>query len=609
MQRPATSLVKTIILEELKFIIETPTTGSYDYFKNNPGALIDPNAPVSDQFADLAAYNKKMALAKYEPKGNWYDTPEGIANHILRASAKYRASKKTGGSITEWDDYEADVVYAFSRIPDYATMSKVNNIIIKKSGKNFVNFLNGFMSGPEFVDKMGGQSIVDSIQRIYGNSAYESVIKYLKKPSNFEFKDYLKKGWDTYKKGAEYRMDYGRLGVVEYATEWYEKHKTWDSFINSEDGLRDMVYTPAGIVISAVLTAIPYTKIPIATVFALLAADDVYRIYKNRDVPEVYLDLIMDLLGVFVGGLGKTITKGALAALRPVLKLLFPLGNYTAAIVLKMVNLLKKVSKPVLTLLQKMLTSIETIFSSIKSGLAFIVSKLKTVAKEYPILESFINGLISSTKRVISFFNKMWDTIKLVLGKLLQLIKFVLTPGQQVSKLLEYFGIIEGKVAKDVVRTGVGATAVVLTAPEILEAVPQIMQIFQPTQTQQYIAEQLSKRGDVVMDGKTLLQRGTSGESLKSGEKIYGLQKTVKSINFYYTTDVTDNRIFEPVANALFEVTFSKHADQPYADYDLIGLEINKDPNATETMPEWFDDVIWLAYEADLDEASIVLPD
>ena len=613
MQRPANNLLQTIIIDEFKILQEqSSNTGSLDYFKNNPDALTTNNTPVSDTFSDMAVYNKKMALSKYEPKGNWYDTPEGIANHILRASAKYRSSVKTFGAVTEFDDYEADVVDAFSRIPDYATMSRVNDIIIEKSGKNFVNFLNGFMSGPEFVNKMGGMSIVDSIQRIYGDKAYTSVIQYLKKPNDFEFKDYLKKGFDTYSKAAEYRAkQHGIAGesLVGMATEWYTTHNTWDKFINAEDGIRDMVYTPTGIVISAVLSAIPYTKVPMATVFAILAADDVYRIYKNRDVPEVYLDLIMDLVGVFVGGLGKTITKGAFAVLRPVLKLLFPAGKYTAAAVLKMVNLLKKASKPVLTLLQKMLTSVETIFSSIKSGLASIISKLKTVANEYPILKSFINGLISSTKRVISVFNKGWDIIKLVLGKLLQLIKFVLTPGKQVSKLLEYFGIIEGEVAKDVVRSGVGATAVVLTAPEILKAVPEIMQIFQPTQTQQYIVEEMFERGDVVMDDQTLLQHGASGESLKSGEKIYALQKTVKSINFYYTTDETDNRILEPIAPSLFEVTFSKHAEQPYADYDLIGLEINKDPNATKTMPEWFDDIIWLANESVLDEASIVLPD
>ena len=190
MKAAADNILQSIIIDEFKILQEqSSNTGSLDYFKNNPNALTTNNVPVSDTFSDMAAYNKKMALSRYEPKGNWYDTPEGIANHILRASAKYRSSVKTFGAVTEFDDYEADVVDAFSRISNRTIMSKINDIIKKKSGKNFIDFLNGFMSGPEFVDKMGGMSIVDSIQRIYGAAAYTEVIQYLKKPNNFDFKD------------------------------------------------------------------------------------------------------------------------------------------------------------------------------------------------------------------------------------------------------------------------------------------------------------------------------------------------------------------------------------------------------------------------------------
>jgi hypothetical protein len=613
MQTSATRLLENIIREELKFIKEAPATGSYDYFKNNPDALIDPNPQVKDRYAGMDAKRAQDLKYAMMPKGNWYDTPEGIANHILNASAKYRSSKKTLGSVTEWDDYEAHVVDAFSRIPDYSTMSKVNNIIIKKSGKNFVNFLNSFMSGPEFVDKMGGQSIVNSIERIYGDKAYDSVIKYLKKPGNFDFKDYLKSGWETYKKGAEYRMDYGRSSLVELATEWYKKHNTWNSFINAEDGLRDILYSEAGLVGSAMLSVIPLTKIPVAIAFGLLAADDIYRISKGQDIPGVYLELIVDLLGVFVGGTGKLLSKAVMGILKPVLNLLFKYaGKFTGPIVLKLVNMLKKVPKATLKLLDKMLSGLSALFAKINSSLNWITKTLSNLIKEYPLLKAVIQPIIGSISRIAKIVKSATSSvvggIGWTLNLLLQLVKFVLTPGKQVTKLLEKFGVISpGGTAGKVVQTGVATTAVVMSAPYVME----LLNVYEPTQTEIAFVEQIVKTNEVEMSTVTKLQVGDTKQPLKEGDVVYAIKPGVKTIDFYYSEDLDSYDTID-ISNVktMYQTSFTEDPDDMLAqDYGLIALRMNRDPDSTTDMPDYWFDIVWLTEPENVSSATLILPD
>jgi hypothetical protein len=613
MQTSATRLLENIIREELKFIKEAPATGSYDYFKNNPDALIDPNPQVKDRYAGMDAKRAQDLKYAMMPKGNWYDTPEGIANHILNASAKYRSSKKTLGSVTEWDDYEAHVVDAFSRIPDYSTMSKVNNIIIKKSGKNFVNFLNSFMSGPEFVDKMGGQSIVNSIERIYGDKAYDSVIKYLKKPGNFDFKDYLKSGWETYKKGAEYRMDYGRSSLVELATEWYKKQNTWNSFINAEDGLRDILYSEAGLVGSAMLSVIPLTKIPVAIAFGLLAADDIYRISKGQDIPGVYLELIVDLLGVFVGGTGKLLSKAVMGILKPVLNLLFKYaGKFTGPIVLKLVNMLKKVPKATLKLLDKMLSGLSALFAKINSSLNWITKTLSNLIKEYPLLKAVIQPIIGSISRIAKIVKSATSSvvggIGWTLNLLLQLVKFVLTPGKQVTKLLEKFGVISpGGTAGKVVQTGVATTAVVMSAPYVME----LLNVYEPTQTEIAFVEQIVKTNEVEMSTVTKLQVGDTKQPLKEGDVVYAIKPGVKTIDFYYSEDLDSYDTID-ISNVktMYQTSFTEDPDDMLAqDYGLIALRMNRDPDSTTDMPDYWFDIVWLTEPENVSSATLILPD
>ena len=489
MQVPAKNLLQNIIIDEFKILQErSSNTGSLDYFKNNPNALTTNNVPVSDTFSDMAAYNKKMALSKYEPKGNWYDTPEGIANHILRASAKYRSSVKTFGAVTEFDDYEADVVDAFSRISNRTTMSKINDIIKKKSGKNFIDFLNGFMSGPEFVDKMGGMSIVDSIQRIYGAAAYTEVIQYLKKPNNFDFKDYIKMTPEILKFHARYSgspLSPGNVLIAaDKATEWYKTHNTWDKFINAEDGLRDMVYSPAGIVISTATSIIPQTKLPTSAIFGLLACDDIYRITKDRDMPMVFGELIIDMIGVFAGGSGKIIAGTTAKIMAPIIELAYKLASkLTPKIILQMMRMLKSVSTEILVAVKLMLEGMVKVFAKIIQSMQTLITQLKNLIKNVPVLKTFVQAIIDSIKRVKIEIAYEIKQIKQALEYILTAIKWLfnkLNVGRDIRYALEEFGIIK---VRDVTGKVIQNTANVALSIAVLNELV-------PTDIEEYIKNQ-----------------------------------------------------------------------------------------------------------------------
>ena len=89
------------------------------------------------------------------------------------------------------------------------------------------------------------------------------------------------------------------------STEYYLTHSTWTSFVNGPGGLRDMTYSPAGIGITTAASMIPgpWTKIPVAILFGMLAIDDVTRIVDGQDA---WFDLVVDSIGIAAGaGAGK----------------------------------------------------------------------------------------------------------------------------------------------------------------------------------------------------------------------------------------------------------------------------------------------------------------
>jgi len=93
------------------------------------------------------------------------------------------------------------------------------------------------------------------------------------------------------------------------STEYYVEHATWSSFINAPGGLRSMVYSPIGIGATTTLALIPtpWTKVPVAILFGILAIDDISRISEGND--WAWLDLLFDSIGIFSGAGGVKLMK------------------------------------------------------------------------------------------------------------------------------------------------------------------------------------------------------------------------------------------------------------------------------------------------------------
>jgi hypothetical protein len=95
------------------------------------------------------------------------------------------------------------------------------------------------------------------------------------------------------------------------STEYYLKYKSLSAWINAPGGLRDTVYSPAGIGVTTAASLIPspWTRVPNALLFAILTIDDISRIAQGDN--EAWLEIIWDSLGIIGGSglakIGKTI--------------------------------------------------------------------------------------------------------------------------------------------------------------------------------------------------------------------------------------------------------------------------------------------------------------
>lgn len=183
------------------------------------------------------------------------------------------------------------------------------------------------------------------------------------------------------------------------STEYYLEHNTWGSFINAPGGLRDMVYSPLGIGITtaAALIPSPWTKVPVAILFGVLAVDDVSRIADGDDA--AWFDLLFDSIGMFTGAL-----SGA--------KILKPISQ-------KFVNLMKwiknggiltKISKSMFSVFFDIISSIsKTSFGKfLASGSENIVSMLSRIKTVISTSLSFIKDTLVKLKNNMPQPIKNW---------------------------------------------------------------------------------------------------------------------------------------------------------------------------------------------------------
>ena len=212
------------------------------------------------------------------------------------------------------------------------------------------------------------------------------------------------------------------------STEYYLKYKSLSAWINAPGGLRDTVYSPAGIGVTTAASLIPspWTRVPNALLFAILTIDDISRIAQGDDIAR--LQIIWDSLGIIGGSglakIGKTIGSKFASLLAWVKN-----GGLLAKITRGMFNILfdviQSISKTKLgTILKSGAKAVNAIQSTVRSIISKALSVIKNILIKLknstpgPIKRWADNALESlkstSVEYYMSELKPIFDTMRLL---------------------------------------------------------------------------------------------------------------------------------------------------------------------------------------------------
>lgn len=235
------------------------------------------------------------------------------------------------------------------------------------------------------------------------------------------------------------------------STEYYLKHNTWSSFINAPGGLRDMAYSPAGVGITTAASLIPnpWTRVPVAILFGILAVDDITKIIDGDDV---WFDLLFDSIGIAAGaGIGKLLKPIAqrFSSFIQWIKGGGTLIKISQKMFAKLFQIVEVFSKTKLgTWLSGGPNAINALQQTIRSGISKalstvrnILTKLKNSAPD-PIKNWAINALnalkSTSAEYYIQEIKPMFDGLRII-AKVLQ--EYIRAPKTAVLDLARKLGI------------------------------------------------------------------------------------------------------------------------------------------------------------------------
>lgn len=236
------------------------------------------------------------------------------------------------------------------------------------------------------------------------------------------------------------------------ANQWISKHDTWDSFINAPGGLRSMVYSPIGIGVTttAALIPTPWTKIPVAILFGVLAIDDIRRISNGDEWAK--LDLLFDGIGIFTGG-------GGLKVLKPIGQKIISLMKWV-----KTGGVLARISRGLFNVLFEIISAIsKTSFgrvlangakavtamqSAIRTGIAKSLSFIKKILTQLknsmpnPVKRWAANTLNALKSTSVNYYMEelkpLFDTMRMIANGVRE---FIRAPKITVLALAEKLGI------------------------------------------------------------------------------------------------------------------------------------------------------------------------
>ena len=228
---------------------------------------------------------------------------------------------------------------------------------------------------------------------------------------------------------------------------------TYQTFEEVAQEIRDVAYSPGGIVASVVLEEIPYVNLIPITAYGILLIDDVIKISRGSWDAMTIFDLIFDAMGV------ATIHPGIMKIAGNMLKGVFkfvlkPAAKLTSKIVRALLEFLLKMSDDVLRFLErifktnlrgKLIKTIRNAGKSISSMLekAGFGKLARIVRRKTAEAELVIVGIYEMY--IQPFFQQLYKIIKTI-------IEF---PGKTVEYYLEKLGYTYSKRAGKIVKKGV----------------------------------------------------------------------------------------------------------------------------------------------------------
>ena len=235
------------------------------------------------------------------------------------------------------------------------------------------------------------------------------------------------------------------------STEYYLTHNTWTSFVNGPGGLRDMTYSPAGIGITTAASMIPgpWTKIPVAILFGMLAIDDVTRIVDGQDA---WFDLVVDSIGIAAGAGAGKLLKPIAQRFNSFIKWIKSggvLAKISQKMFAKLFEIVKAFSKTKLgNLLSGGAKVIDALQSTITRGISKSLSRIKNILTRLknstpdPVKSWAANALealkSTSADYYIQEIKPMFDGLRMI-AKVLR--EFIRAPKTAVLDLARRLGI------------------------------------------------------------------------------------------------------------------------------------------------------------------------
>jgi len=413
----ATLTLEQIIQEELAAILS-----------EQPGSAVFKSAPSSKFNAN------RIAKQLYDAKGTFVDDEASALNAIRQ--------------IKNIDQYK-QVFFALKKLP--------NRLIDGDKPRNIASYLKSFMSAADRIqaaihlyDVLPASQFNWTVKKLVSYDELKSALSALSGRgsmyNNIQYSNLPERAINQIQKmfndpamyktiaqqDAESDSDGFDASDILFrpfvSTEYYLKYKSLSAWINSPGGFREMVYSPLGIGVTTAASLIPapWTKIPVAILFGILAIDDINRISQGDS--NAWLDLIGDSLGMAIGGSGGKIFK----AIKDKFRTLFEWvknGGILLKISQGMFKILFSVVKsiantPLGKILAKGESAVVALQSTIRSVFAKSVSTLKGILQKLkssmpdPIKRWATNALDSLKQVSINYYMEelkpMFDTMKLL---------------------------------------------------------------------------------------------------------------------------------------------------------------------------------------------------